>query len=112
MASTRLRERAHVDGMTASAQVMAAHVGRYPSESALVVKRSGQSFGFPEIPSILPSSASGNSAFRRSKRMSMACSSVSRVSGRWVNAVSACSKYLMASRLTERAKALAPACRR
>src|SRR4029453_6211244 len=34
------------------------------------------------------------------------------VSGRWLSAVSACSKYAPASRLADRAKALAPACRR
>ena len=46
----RLRKRAHVDGMTASGPVMAAHVGRYPSQAALVLKSPGQSLGFPETP--------------------------------------------------------------
>jgi len=44
----RLRKRAHVDGMTASGPVMAAHVGRYPSQAALVLKSLGQSLGFLE----------------------------------------------------------------
>jgi hypothetical protein len=43
-----LRKPAHVGGMTTSGPVMAAHVGRYPSEAALVLKSPGQSVGFPQ----------------------------------------------------------------
>src|SRR3989449_8332843 len=46
----RLRRRAHRCDVTARVHVMAAHVGRHPSESSRIVKRSGQRFGFPEIP--------------------------------------------------------------
>ena len=45
-----LSERAHIACTTASVQVMTAHIGRHPSESALIVERPGQSFSFPEIP--------------------------------------------------------------
>jgi hypothetical protein len=44
-----LRERAHLCDVTARVHVMAAHIGRHPSESSRIVKRSGQPFGFPEI---------------------------------------------------------------
>ncbi len=44
------RERARVGGVADRGQVMAAHIGRYPPESPLVVERPGQGFGFPEIP--------------------------------------------------------------
>jgi len=45
-----LRKRAHLCDVTARVQVMAAHIGRRPSESSRIVERSGQPFGFLEIP--------------------------------------------------------------
>jgi hypothetical protein len=40
----------HLRDVTTRVQVMAAHIGRHPSESSRVVKRLGQLFGFSEIP--------------------------------------------------------------
>ena len=45
-----VRKCAHLSDVTAGVQVMAAHIGRHPSESPRIVKRSGQSFRFLEIP--------------------------------------------------------------
>ena len=39
----------HLRDVTTRVQVMAAHIGRHPSESSRVVKRLGQLFGFLEI---------------------------------------------------------------
>ena len=62
-------------------------------------------------PGYAHSSPSGRSAVRRASRRSMACSRVSRVSGRCARALSACSKYPTASRWADRAMAFSPACR-
>ena len=48
--SCPVEDAAHLCDVTARVHVMAAHVGRHPSESSRIVKRSGQRFGFPEIP--------------------------------------------------------------
>ncbi len=45
-----VRKCAHLSDVPAGVQVMAAHIGRHPSESPRIVKRSGQSFRFLEIP--------------------------------------------------------------
>src|SRR6266571_1311277 len=45
-----LRQRTHLCCVTASVHVMAAHIGRHPSESSWIVKRSRQLFGLPEMP--------------------------------------------------------------
>ena len=44
------RRSAHLRDVTARVHVMAAHIGRHPSESSRVVKRFGELFGLPEIP--------------------------------------------------------------
>src|SRR6516225_5671297 len=103
-------ERAHIARATTRVQVKAAHVARHRCQSALIVQSLGESLASRRYSSILPHSTSGSRAFRRSKRRSIACSRVSRETGRWVKAVSASSKHRTASRWTERAKALAPAC--
>jgi hypothetical protein len=45
-----LRKRPHLCDVTAGVHVMAAHVGRDPSESLRIVERSGQALGFLEMP--------------------------------------------------------------
>ena len=46
----RHRTPAHVGDVTAGVPVMATHIRRHPSESSRIVERSGQPFGFLEIP--------------------------------------------------------------
>src|SRR5438093_4846370 len=45
----RFGERAHLRDVAASVQMMTAHIGRHPSQSSRIIKRSGQPFGFLEI---------------------------------------------------------------
>ena len=101
-----LAERERLAQMTSHAEVVAQMDGHL-AQSPLIVERLGQAFGLAEIAEFEFSER--EERVLRSKRRSMACSCLSRVSGSASRSCSARSKELTASRLADRALASRPA---